>query len=181
MKEVTLLACGPSLIRVLEDPSLVEGNVAVVNSAGVFWPGRIDFWFSLHPERVLSRWQARIKAGYNMDYITVVPKMGPRTREELSVIDKVYCTNKTFFNMGGSSSFYAIMMLSRILNYDRIYLFGVDLTNEYWKAYIKPWNTHASELKAKTLNYPCEKTRYITQGLPGIYHDVTTGPAYTNL
>ena len=125
MKEVTLIASGPSCQPIVNDPSLAKGSVAVVNRVGMFYPGVIDYWFSCHG-RYMHKWK---KFREHENYRTFSCEKWAGVGEIIRM--KEMCQ--------GSSSLYAVALLDRMLGYDRVYLHGVDL-NGYYEQFREAWD-----------------------------------------
>lgn len=130
MKECTLIGCGPSSLQILQKPELAIGSVAVVNRAGMYWEGRLDYWFS-------------------MDVRSMRGRIRERERNKLSIgSTRVICHRrwdgsgweviKPSWGNRGSSAMYAVEMLQRF-GYGRCYLYGVDLIGEHYEQFRENW------------------------------------------
>lgn len=118
---INLLGDGPSLKDVVSDPSLVKGPVAAVNRAGVKWPGRLDFWLTLHPQFMALWRKQRRDAGHqlaNINYVVSRVIYNP----EVIVFPDPGC--------GGSSTLYAVDALTA-MGFEHIHMTGVDLSGGY--------------------------------------------------
>ena len=46
-------------------------TICAANDGGVIWPGRLDYWFTLHPDELPEREERRREAGHPDGYVTV--------------------------------------------------------------------------------------------------------------
>jgi hypothetical protein len=126
---VTILGDGPSLQKAIDNG--VPGVVAAVNKAGIKYPGKIDYWLSLHPY-YLALWRHRRKqAGFDVKDIKFI---SPRIVYNPPIFR---CPDQ---KSGGSSGLYAVQTLEQI-GFDSVQLIGIDLCGGYeifrpmWKDY----------------------------------------------
>jgi len=98
------------------------GLVIAVNDVGCFWPRRLDYWFTLHAEK-MYRWVAlREERGHPMDGLVTVGKAGRNRGRTDEVIQP--------WN-GGSSSLGAVALTSREhLNCSHVICCGVPMTQQ---------------------------------------------------
>jgi len=103
----------------------------VVNDIGTVYSDRIDYWVTLHPEKMLQWQRLRRQNGYNDDYCTIsheiyqpgtIPTGDPR-------IDKAVKYAYPGMNGSGSSGLLAVKAAQEE-GYDRIVLAGVPMTRE---------------------------------------------------
>lgn len=96
-------------------PDLGERAVIAVNDAGAAYRGHIDYWISLHPEK-LPGWMKTRKG--NQDYLTV-----SRAERKGARIDQVV---RELWR--GSSGLYAVQYAVKNLHSDEVVLCGVPMT-----------------------------------------------------
>lgn len=101
----------PDLAQV---PDVDKRTVIAINDAGVSYKRRIDYWVSLHPEK-LSKWVQQ-RTG-NQDYQTVCHK---ENRIRPDHIIREYWR--------GSSGLYAVQFAAETLKADDVVLCGVPMT-----------------------------------------------------
>jgi len=116
MNSVYLIADGPSRERVEPYADLIKDTpVAVVNRAFYKWKGRKDYWFSLHPD-LFFKLELR-------DRIRQIAGGIYQTK------DNVYERNE--WNKWGTTSLFAAEYLLEREKFDRVIMYGVDLTGNY--------------------------------------------------
>jgi hypothetical protein len=105
--------------------------VFVVNDIGTVYDDRIDFWCTLHPEKMLDWQQLRKEHGLNTDYITYAhePWRSPTPGEPEPRIDKVIDYRYPGMTGSGSSGLLAVKC-AQAEGYNRIVLAGVPLQTE---------------------------------------------------
>jgi len=139
---VTLLGDGPSLQYA--DPHLINTPVAAVNRAGVKWSGKLDYWFSLHPQFFALWKNRRRKAGRNVKDIKFISDKLPLNPETIRSPD--------YLRSGGGSGLYAVETLI-LMGFNHIHIIGIDLTDEYemfrdsWKPFKIKITSHPGFLK----------------------------------
>lgn len=131
-----LIADGPSKRIPIEHPKLItlDYPVAVVNRVGYQYPGRKDYWFSLHPEN-FCEWADRATNLSRCAFIGFkVSKLNLSTYRYIN-------TNYRLIT-GGTSSLFAIENLIAI-GYKEIDLYGVDMDIEPYLGHRKCWSALA--------------------------------------
>lgn len=90
--------------------------VVACNRAGVDWPGHLDHWVSLHPEKLLALWVPEREG--NDDYVTWSdPNRGERGPAP---------TDRHLDNWGGSSGLFAVQVAAEV-GADRVVACGMPL------------------------------------------------------
>jgi hypothetical protein len=71
------------IARKLVDPEAC--TIVAVNDAGIYWPGRLDHWATMHPEELAGRAREREKLGHPGGYVTWTRPypFGMKDREKL--------------------------------------------------------------------------------------------------
>lgn len=128
----------------------------MVNDIGTIYPERIDFWVSLHPEKMLKWQQLRRAHGLNDDYITyahepcqpgLVPGGDPR-------VDKWLDFRYPGMTGSGSSGLLAVKA-AQAEGCNRIVLAGIPLTVKDRHFFDdKPWYERDSFADAWRIAYP---------------------------
>lgn len=114
--KVTLIGSGPSKQEAFDNPP--EGMVAVLNDEGHRYPHKVDFWFTLHCEKMANWIEQRLATGKTMDGVKVV-------LAQLAYIPHHFYYSPDFLR-GGSSGLYALETLAN-MGFDHIHCTGIDL------------------------------------------------------
>lgn len=124
----------------------VPAIVIAVNEAGRDYPGKLDFWGTLHPAK-FAGWAAEREK----DYVSY-------GRRAAAGIDHVMLDR-----WPGSSGLYAVQIALDVVGADRVYLCGVPMTptahfhsDEPWEAcdgYHNGWRRALSEIAGKVKSF----------------------------
>lgn len=134
----------------LFSPSLV----VAVNDIGVFWPGRIDIWATLHPEK-LADWRNARRAR------CLPPAAEHVAHEGQASVDRVQTYIWPGMNASGSSGLYAVK-LALEAGAERVILAGVPMTTEAAHFFAaSPWGEREGFIDAWRIAMPriADKTR----------------------
>jgi hypothetical protein len=116
MRKAVILGGGDTLWTDLAQiPDVKDRTVIAINDAGSAYRGRIDYWVSLHPEK-LEGWRKKRKG--NQDYETVCHKERKGARVD-HVVRELW---------SGSSGLFAAQFAVLNLNCDDVVLCGVPMT-----------------------------------------------------
>lgn len=109
-------------------------GVVACNDAGVVWPGKLDAWVSLHPEKFPEWIKARAAAGYQSGYMVVAQKEHRRVKIDLVTRDRFPGVTACM-----SSGIFAAKVALIDLGFDRAILCGIPLnpTRHFFDA--RPW------------------------------------------
>ena len=123
---VTLLGDGPTLQYAIDNPGLIKTPVAAINKAGVRYPGKMDYWLSLHAEYFALWRNRRKKAGFDIEGIKFIGHRVPAKPEVIR--------STNHLKAGGGSALYAVQTLE-LMGFDRIHVIGVDLIGEKYEIF----------------------------------------------
>ena len=96
-------------------PDVTERTVIAINDSGVAYQNRIDWWVTLHPEK-LPKWMAQRRG--NQDYQTASHKDRRGSRVD-HIIREIW---------SGSSGLYAAQIAVMHLDFDNVILCGIPMT-----------------------------------------------------
>lgn len=129
-----------------------DAKVMVINDMGAEYPGRIDYWVSLHPDK-LGIWQRqRRDRKFNQDYLSVAHR-----KHSLAKVDHV------FSDWGGSSGLFATKS-ALMLGFDHVVLCGIPMDSQpnvfrknekSWSSfqqYKDKWPAHIPEMIGKVFS-----------------------------
>lgn len=128
-----------------------DAKVMVINDAGVAYNGRVDYWVTLHSEK-LKKWQEQRPASLNQDYISVG-----------CIKNKNVKLDKITKDWGGSSGLFACKV-GLELGFDHIVLCGVPMDTRpnifrpeqgCWPSAIgfrEGWEKHLTEIRGKVFS-----------------------------
>lgn len=115
MKRALILGAAACLWDDLKALGHWDGDVIVVNRAGIHYPGRIDHWVTLHPE-MLGGWiEARAVAFGPGEFETWCQKEGDEVDHVVTDIEP-----------RGSSGLFAVR-IALLLGYERVVLAGMPI------------------------------------------------------
>ncbi len=104
-------------------------GIAAVNEAGIYFPGPLDFWATLHPEK-FEGWQAlRKEYGFKPSTLHVSTE-NPTESPYRPRIDLVVDYRYPGTDASGSSGLYAVK-IAQELGYNRIVLAGIPMSIEH--------------------------------------------------
>lgn len=127
-------------------------GVVACNDAGTVWPGRLDAWISLHPEK-LERWKRARPADYPapgrfMAHRKLKPNAVPFEIEQTEIM---FPGQKA----SGSSGLMAAKVALIDLGFDMAVLCGIPMqtTPHFWDAKAVPWKS-ATGFRRQWLTVP---------------------------
>lgn len=141
--------------------AMVEPDVVyAINDAGAVYPHRVDFWCTLHAEKLYGWTSNRVATGYPAPGRIITARQ--MLKREMSCIlypPELFLVYEEEQDWDGSSGLYAVKHAMGA-GYDRIVLCGVPMTSEAghffdaspWTAasrYHWAWQKHARQLSPK--------------------------------
>lgn len=126
-------------------------KVMVINDMGMKYQGRVDYWVTLHPEK-LWKWQPGREAPLNQDYETIAYRKVDNARVDAVSGD-----------WGGSSGLYAIKVALE-KGFDHVVLCGVPMDNQpnifrpneaewkEFKAFRYGWESRLDDIRGKAFS-----------------------------
>jgi len=130
--------------------------VCAVNQAGRYFPERLDYWCTLHPERLLAWQNARHDEGYNNDYFSIAHEK-PETFElgiSYPRIDKAVDFRYPGMTESGSSGLLAVKAMQEE-GFERIVLAGVPMNMSQAHFHDeKPWHERDMFIAAWNISLP---------------------------
>lgn len=129
-----------------------SASIIAINDAGYAYPGKLDLWVTLHPQKMPAWIQKRKEAGFNMDFVTVGHGEKPQYTDEVSL-----CW-RSEGRASGSSGLYACQVALE-KGFEEIILCGVPMNGDKnifrgkeWSDFVgyrQAWKEHVDKLKGK--------------------------------
>lgn len=142
MKNIALVAAGGhTLKKDLEKAKIIADRFGFkfttfvgVNDFGAEWPVELDYFATLHPEK-LPMWKEKRKAlGLNTNCTFVT-----RHHSTVEIRDGGLTTFQKDKDWGGSSGLFGVQVAATIANADKIILAGIPMDNGSHYNSEKPW------------------------------------------
>lgn len=153
-KRAIVIGGGANVWQELEALGNIKDSASIIaiNDAGYAYPGKLDLWVTLHPQKMPAWIQKRKESGFNMDFITVGHGEKPQFTDEVSL-----CW-RSEGRASGSSGLYACQVALK-KSFEEVILCGVPMNGDKnifrgkeWHDFVgyrQAWKEHVDKLKGK--------------------------------